>query len=351
MVVRDNAIQFSEKYHARTAMRYERLNDLMNLAIRMQSSLSGVTLEDIESELNVSRRTAERLRDTVERTFGALEQVPSNDGRRHWRIRSRDLRRLISISTEDFSTLSLSVAALERAGLGEHAKNLSALTKKLQAIHDSENLDQIESDLELLVQVEGLAMRPGPRERVDTELLELLRESILRCNLVEFHYSSRWSGRQRRYQVKTYGLLYGNRAYLVAQGDQDAAPHLWRLANISDAKLLDVKFERDREFDLTEFAQRSFGSYQEEPIDVVLRFDSEAAPDASTFLFHASQSVEQHDDGTITVRFKAGGLDEICWHLVTWGEHVVVESPLNLRKRMSEMCVRLGSYHGKSANA
>ena len=39
---------------------------------------------------------------------------------------------------------------------------------------------------------------------------------------------------------------------------------------------------------------------------MVLRFDAEAAPDASTFLFHPDQSIEKHSDGTLTVRFKAG---------------------------------------------
>ena len=29
-------------------------------------------------------------------------------------------------------------------------------------------------------------------------------------------------------------------------------------------------------------------------------------------------------DGTLAVRFTAGGIDEICWYLVTWGDSVTV---------------------------
>ena len=61
---------------------------------------------------------------------------------------------------------------------------------------------------------------------------------------------------------------------------------------------------------------------RKKPVQVVLRFDAEAAPDASAFLFHPDQTIEKHGDGTLTVRFKAGGIGEMCWHLVTWGEHV-----------------------------
>ena len=48
----------------------------------------------------------------------------------------------------------------------------------------------------------------------------------------------------------------------------------------------------------------------------MLRFDGRAAPDASTFVFHPDQIVEENEDETTTVRFKADGVDEMCWHLV-----------------------------------
>ena len=37
--------------------------------------------------------------------------------------------------------------------------------------------------------------------------------------------------------------------------------------------------------------------------------------------------MEENADGTLTVRFTAGGIDEMCWHLVTWGESVTIEQP------------------------
>ena len=96
-------------------------------------------------------------------------------------------------------------------------------------------------------------------------------------------------------------------------------PRLWRLANMSEARLTDETFERDPDFDLQRYAERSFGVFQEKPVKVVLRFDAEAARDASAFLFHPGQSVEENEDDSLTVRFEAGGLDEMCWHLITWG--------------------------------
>ena len=58
------------------------------------------------------------------------------------------------------------------------------------------------------------------------------------------------------------------------------------------------------------------------------------------------KAVERNADGSMTVRFTAGGIKEICWHLVTWGTAVTVEQPACLRQRLAEMCATLAAHHG-----
>ena len=112
-----------------------------------------------------------------------------------------------------------------------------------------------------------------------------------------------------------------------------------------EARVLEETFERNPKFDLRAYAERSFGTFQEDPAEVVLHFNEHAAHDAGNFLFHPSQTSTWNADGTITVRFRAGGIDEMCWHLVTWGESVMVEKPQGLRRRLVEMCESLASHH------
>ena len=325
-------------------MRYERLKDIIDLAVRLQGSRAGVTLDEIQSDLSVSRRTAERMRDAVEWAFGPLETVPSGDNRLHWRLRSSALRCLLQITPEEQSALATAAAALERTGLQDQATRLKEIGAKLCAVRSDAPAHQ-DSDLEALLRVEGLAMRPGPRQPVDAVLLQLLREAILTSREVEFRYRARATGRISRQRLEPYGLIYGNRAFLVARNDWSDEPRLWRLSGMSDAVLLPERFDRDPAFDLQRFARRSFGTFQENPVRVVLNFDGSAAPDASLFLFHPCQTTEMREDGTVTVCFEAGGLDEICWHLVTWGETVTVEEPLRLRRRLARMCATLAEHH------
>ena len=58
-----------------------------------------------------------------------------------------------------------------------------------------------------------------------------------------------------------------------------------------------------------------------------------AARDAAEFLFHPNQEIEPQKDGSLIVRFRAGGLLEMSWHLFTWGNEVEVIKP----KRLAEI--------------
>ncbi len=326
-------------------MRYERLKDIVTLAIRMQGLRAGMTLDDIRAEFGVSRRTAERMRDGVEWAFGPLELIESGDNRRHWRLGSDALRRLARISATELADLAAAADTLDATGFGERASALRELDTRLRATLHSDSRARIETDIELLAQAEGLAMRPGPRPQLDRDLLDSLREAIATCRIVELRYLSQSTGRRSGQRIEPYGLLYGNRAFLVGRTDWTGDMRLWRLANMSEPRVTGETFMRDPEFDLEAFAKRSFGTFQEEPVDVVLRFSAQARRDASTFLFHPGQSIEENADGTLTVRFTAGGIDEMCWHLITWGESVTVVEPDRLRQRLAEMCAALAAHH------
>ena len=325
-------------------MRYERIADIVRLAICLQGA-GGLTLDDIGAEFEVSRRTAERMRDAVEYAFGPLEYEDGDDGRRHWRLRSNALRDLIRVSADELVELETAAAEVERAGFVERAALLRDLAGKLRALAGEAERRRIEPDLEALTMAEGLAMRPGPRPRIEPGLLMTLREAIKAGRTVEFRYLSRTTGRRSRQRVQPHGILYGSRAYLVGRSDWTEEMRYWVLANMSEAALTDESFEFDEDFDLEEFAGRSFGVFQEEPVDVALRFAPEAAADAAFFLFHPGQELAHNDDGSLTVRFTTGGTREMCWHLFTWGDAVTVEEPESLRVQMARMCSLFAAHH------
>lgn len=329
-------------------MRYERLTDLLRLAILLQGRRSGMTTGDICDEFAVSRRTAERMRDAVEAAFGALEEVERGDGRRHWRLESRALGPLLRFSPQEAADAAWAGDSMRHSSMHHRAVTLGKLADKLAALtRIRTGSGDGDPEIEAMAQAEGLAMRPGPREKLDEEVLYVLRDAIATQHRVAIDYLSRSTRKFSRQEVAPLGLLYGNRAFLVARsGWAQQQPRLWRLNNIGDANYTGERFEPDPEFDLRAWAARSFGTFQEKPVDVVLRFPpGPAIDDAVGFLFHPSQSIERGKDGTLWVRFRAGGIQEMCWHLATWGDAVVVEQPPRLRRRLAAMGKALAAHH------
>ena len=325
--------------------RYQRVAELMHLAIKLQASPEGMTLDDVSNQFRVSRRTAERMRDAVETAFGPLEVVDGGDRRRHMKLHSSALRGLVRFSPDEIAGTESCAEHLQRAGLTERAERLRELVIKMKAVSQRPMGSDYEDHLEMALQAEGLAMRPGPRPQIDRNLLQLIHRAIKSCNRIEFDYVAQSTKRRQRDSVAPHGVLYGNRPYLVGYLNGSTKPRLWRIPNISNVRVSMKTFESDDAFDLGTFAEGSFGAYQEAPIEVVLRFDSEVADDASNFLFHPTQTLDENPDGSLKVKFKAGGTLEMCWHLFTWGAHVVVEEPASLREKLRELCATLAEHH------
>lgn len=316
-------------------MRYEKLDALLHLALEMQAARGGLSLNDIEERFGVKRRTAMRMRDVVLRVFPHADEVVTDERTKRWRIPAGTLDRLVGCTAEELVDLETAINVLRRDNMTDQANSMENLLAKLKAVMRPEVARKVAPDLEALLEAENLAMRAGPRPRNRAFVLEELRQAIMACRVVTIRYYARYTGRDSQRRVHPYGFLYGHRHYLVAYNLRrgEEGYRLFSLPNISKVELRGEYFERDEDFDLGTFAKQSFGVFHEEPFDVVWKFSPRAARDAKDFIFHPDQKTERLDDGSLIVRFHAGGALEMCWHLFSWGKDVEVLEP----KLLAEM--------------
>lgn len=314
-------------------LRYEKADNLLQLALEMQAARFGLSLQDIQERFAIGRRTAMRMRDAVLRNFPQAEEVDTGEKTKRWRIPSGTLDRLVSFSAEELADLERAISMMSASGQSDAAMRLRDLRTKVKTIQPADIARRTAPDIDALLEAEGFAMRPGPKPRVSGEVMEELRDAVKACAKVRIAYRNRRNGKVNDRLVHPYGFLFGYRNYLVAFHEHPKANDfsLFSLSNIQSAKVLEDSFERDEAFSLPDFAARSFGVFQSEPEDVVWKFTPEAASTAAEFDFHPTQVLEPQDDGSLIVRFRAASDLEMAWHLYMWGDKVDVLAPDSLR--------------------
>ena len=306
--------------------RYPKLGKILNLIIKMQSRYSGITLNDIQEELEVSRRSAERLRDVLIWEIPQIEELPTTGREKHWGFsRSSHLREIISFSKDEIAELE---GIKNNLQLDSTKDVLNGIVDKLKVL-SRKNAAEIEDAIEILLKTEGSAVTQKPSYKIDIQILDTIRQAIKENLRIKCKYD----GRDKI--LSPFGIVYGANVYLIGVEGDKPDPYVYRLHKVTDIELTEEKFDKG-DFDIKEYANRSFGVYQNEIIKVELRFSKEVAEDVLNYNFHPTQKVKQNDDGTVTVKFKASGELEILWHIFRWGDKVQIISPKSLKKEYVE---------------
>ena len=118
-------------------MRYEKAETVLRVALDMQGSALGLSLEEIAgnySERPLSRRTAERLRDAVERLFPQIEQAIPGEVPKRWRLPGGNVNGLASLTAAELADLGTAISLLRRENMDVQAENAERGIAKMRAL-------------------------------------------------------------------------------------------------------------------------------------------------------------------------------------------------------------------------
>ena len=307
--------------------RYSRVSDILDLAIFMSSKIQGVTINEIAERYNVSRRTAERMRDSLTCIFPQIDEIETDDIHKHWGFTNFSINNLISFTPKELANIE----QLQRRTTNKELKaELSRTLEKIKSL-SRKNLCTVQNNIELFLQTEGYAVRQMPQYKISIEAVETIRMAMQSSKKVKavYHDKSRI--------IEPLGLIYGEKIYLVARekakGD---GIYNYLLHKFSSLELTEQLFDKG-DFNLQEYTNLSFGVFHGALLDVELLFSKTAADDASKYNFHPTQKGAWNDDGTYTVSFKASGSKEIIWHVFKWGAACKILAPQSLKDEYKKL--------------
>ena len=301
--------------------RLNKANEIIELAILMQNSYIGLTLDDIAKEFECSRRSAERMKAVLVEKFGSkIEEVQNlTDKKKRWRFKKGTMNWLINFTPADFANLEQCKKSFKSPA---KQKEIDELIEKIKALNP-ENISDV--DIDEILSNQAYVIKQGFRENIKLETLQLINDSILCQKQLRITYYD------QEYTLNPYGILYSDRAYLIAYNIKANAIWTFKVSKIKEITLTDNYFEKEDDFDLKEYCARSFGVFQGEIFDVLLQFNKDAAQDAKEYFFHPTQIGKLEQDGSYTLSLKASGEYEIITELLKWRDSVKIIAPESLK--------------------
>lgn len=130
------------------------------------------------------------------------------------------------------------------------------------------------------------------------------------------------------------------RWYLIAYCHTRRALRDFTLARISNVRPVERYFAPPEGFDAQAFFAKRFGLLEGgAPVEVRLRVGPERAVYFRSHRYHPSQAVEEQEDGSLEVTYRApsgDGLDEVRAFVASWGPPVLALEPPELAERLAD---------------
>ncbi len=306
----------------RQANRHSRTVNLLQLLL----SRGRYTMKDLAAELQCTERTVYR-----DLTVLALAGVPwyHEKERNCYRVRPDYQFPVLIPSDDELLGQALSSAIAKSPGL-DVSPGARTVTQRLAAKSTTERAKLL-SDAEQLVSALNLKLVDHRR---CSEMIRTIQWSLVQGKQLAGQYASPYQDQPSKVTLHPIRLCLAQQAwYLIAQPVDKAELRTYRVARFKSLRMLDVPAKVPAEFDLDAYFGNAWGVFRGGgSYDVEILFNADSASLVTETVWHKTQAVNQHKDGSATMTFTVDGLDEIVWWILGWSATAKIIKPEKLRQ-------------------
>lgn len=343
------------------------ISQLARVYVLVESLREGKVIRTVDAaeRFKVSRRQVQRDLKAIGDTLGLpLVEVEGEEGA--WRF-DREASRRRSVRVERAALLALTVGERLSEPLWSDETRRALLRE----------LDRLEATLTGAASArrKGWSRRvavvsPGAKDYADrpelARVLDVVLDAMLSNRALGVTYLSHPRAREghapRALRVNPLGLVhYRDGVYFIV----DVVGCDARSAGLAGKRILlaldriravertEDSFTLPRGFDARDFLGDAFGIMRREQdatLDVVIEVSAHHAPWLSERRVHASQSTERRADGSLVVRLRVRGVDEVGDWVISLGEHAEVVSPPELRDHVARRLKKAAAQYGRGGD-
>lgn len=256
---------------------------------------------------------------------------------------TKEVKNLPTIDISEGELLALSIArkAMDHYKGTPFEKPLSNALNKLAASLP----DTITANLTQLS--ETISFRQSRSSQVDEQILSSFTKSALEKREIDFEYRKLGSKTSETRTLKTYHLTnFLGKWYAIGHDTKRNAIRTFLLSRVASANTTDKQFTLPQSFSAEDYLGSSFGIYSPEGNhSVKIKFLNPISEYIAENIWHPSQKVAYHDDGSITISFKLGNLVEVSSWILSWGQNAEALAPAKLRKTIKETAKSIAAQY------
>jgi predicted DNA-binding transcriptional regulator YafY len=291
--------------------------------------LQGHARWDVKSlavEEECSERTIFRILDVL-KFAGVL--VDYDKDHRCYALRP-DYRFPVLNLTEDELLGQAAATAITQAPGLQVGKGARPTTEKLAAV-SQEDVAQLLTEAEQVVTVLDLKLSDHSRH---LETIRTIQWALVQKKQLTGLYKSPYEERPVRLNLHPYRLaLIKASWYLIARSTKDEQPRTYRVPRFKMLRFVDRPAVVPADFDIKAYFGNAWSVFRgETTYDVEILFTPEAADLVTETRWHPTQKVGRHQDGSVTLKFRVDGLNELVRWVLGWSGKATVIQPDELRE-------------------
>lgn len=169
------------------------------------------------------------------------------------------------------------------------------------------------------------------------DTIETLIESIFEKKICRVTYAKPGTDSAKTYKIEPVKMVnYSGALYTIVFIQRHHTYIMLAVHRIQSIQLLDEPQGQNHHFSEDDFWQGKFGLFPGEQTEVMLKFSPNIRHHIEGRQWHASQIMENTEDGELTLTLTVGLSPELISWILGWHENVKVIKPIKLKKQIAE---------------
>jgi len=312
--------------------------------IRLIESRHGISLEELAEGSGVNRRTVHRDLQAISEAGYPLTAEWAGDRKLYRFITGFKNVPPIGFSLQELLTLYFLRSHLETLQGTPFQDDLENIFRKI----NSALPPRYAAHLERLSRI-SLPIMQGVRDYSKASaLLTELRKALLFQQKIKLHYKTPSRNKAELYSVDPYSFIfYKGGLYLQGYAQNRQSIRTFAVERITEIKTLTERFEIPAEYMPEKQFSEAFGIVNEAPLPVRLKFSAAIAHAIVDRTWHPTQKIKKLRSGEVELSFTAGGRMEILSWILSYGCHVELLEPAELRREIAEKARDMAELYTK----